>query len=115
MIAPAQLIAELDAGLAEAGGRVTVRRYTAPGGTPRPKTDIDGVPATVRPVRPDELVGDIDQAWSTVVLSPTAIAALLPLKKNDKIVLQGKELNIEFPKPIYVQNTLVRIDAVVSG
>ncbi|CAH2399224.1 hypothetical protein [Mesorhizobium ventifaucium] len=115
MTTPADLIADLDAALADAGTAVTIRRYTAPTGTPRPKTDIDNVPAAVRAVRAEELVEGIDQTASTIVVSPTALAALLPLKKGDKAVVDGRERNIELPKPISVQGVLVRIELLVSG
>lgn len=111
---PAQIIADLDAALARRGEDVTVRRYTAPSGDPRPKTDIEAR-ASVRAVKPEELVGEIDQTSSKVVLSPTGLSALLPLRKGDKIVVQGKERNVELPKPIFVDGTLVRIDVMVTG
>jgi hypothetical protein len=50
-----------------------------------------------------------------VVLSPTGIAALLPLKKGDKVVVQGRERNIEFPKPVLLGNELVRLNLLVGG
>lgn len=115
MTSPADLIADLDSALADAGSAITIRRYTAPTGNPRPKAEIHNVPASIRAVKADELVGEIDQTGSKVVLSPTGIAALLPLRKGDKLVVQGKERNIELSKPIYVQSTLVRIDLLVSG
>ena len=114
MTTPAALIADLEAGIADAGESVIVRRYTAPTGSPRPKTDR-ATRATVRPLKAEELVGAIDQTWSRVVLSPTAIEDLLPIKKGDKVVVQGKERNVEFPRPIFVQDTLVRLELMVSG
>lgn len=111
---PAQMIADLDAALARRGEDVIVRRYTAPSGDPRPKTDI-AVRASVRAVKAEELAGEIDQKALKVVLSPTGLAALLPLKKGDKIVVQGKDRHVELPKPIFVGGTLVRIDLMVTG
>jgi hypothetical protein len=113
-VTPAQIIADLDAALARRGEIVTVRRYTAPTGDPRPKTDIASR-ASVRAVKPEELAGEIDQTGSKIVLSPTGIGSLLPLRKGDKIVVQGRERNIELPKPIFVDGTLVRIDVMVMG
>lgn len=115
MTTPAELIADLDAALLDAGTAITIRRYTAAAGSPRPKTDIDNVPAAVRSVRAQELVEGIDQTASTVVVSPTSLGALLPLEKGDKAVIDGRERNIELPKPISVQGVLVRIDLLVSG
>lgn len=114
MTSPSDLIADLDAGVADAGESVIIRRYTASTGNPRPKIDRPAR-ASVRPLKADELVGDIDQTWSRVVLSPTSIADLLPIKKGDKVVIQGKERNVEFPRPIVVQDTLVRLVLMVSG
>ncbi len=115
MIDPSDLIARLDERLAEAGDTVIVRRYTAPSGNPRPKIDVPDVPATVRSVRAEDLVGNIDQTWSKIVLSPTMIATLLPLKKNDKVMVRGQERNVEIVKPISIQNVIVRVDLMVSG
>lgn len=111
---PAEMIADLDAALARRGEEIVVRRYTATTGTPRPKIDIT-VRAAVRPVKPEELVGGIDQTFSKVVLSPTGLSALLPLRKGDKVVIQGRERNIEFPKPIVDGDKLVRINLTVAG
>jgi hypothetical protein len=112
---PAETIAALDRQLAEHGETVIVRRYTSSSGTPRPKIDIEDVPAFVRAVKAEELVGEIDMTASVVALSPTGLSPLLPLKKGDKLVIQGRERNIELPKPILVQNTLVRINLLVAG
>lgn len=112
---PASIIADLDASLLRAGEIVTVRRYTAPSGSPRPKTDIEDVPASVRAVKPEEMVGDIKATYSKVVLSPTGLSLLLPLKKDDKIVIQGRERNIEHPGPIFVRGQLVRMNLTVAG
>lgn len=115
MTSPADLIADLDAALLDGGENVVVRRYTSASGSPRPKTDIVNVPAFVRAVKAEEVVSGVDMTGSTVVLSPTGLATLLPLKKGDKVVIQGRERNIELPKPILVQDTLVRINLLVAG
>lgn len=115
MTSPADLIADLNAALADAGETVTVRRYLAPTGSPRPKTDIEDVPAAVRPVKPDELVGDIQQSDLVAILSPTSIGALLPLKIGDKVLIAGAEKNVQFAGPIRVQDVVVRIKLVLRG
>jgi len=108
-------IADLDAAFARGRGEnIVIRRYTATTGNPRPKIDIP-VRATVRPVKPEELIGGIDQTFSKVVLSPTGLSSLLPLKKGDKAVIQGRERSIEFPQPIFDGNVLVRINLLVAG
>jgi hypothetical protein len=71
---PAELIADLDAALADAGQTVTLRRLTlGPGGVQIP-FDVEDVPASIRPLKPEELVNGIDQTWSKVVISPTVIS-----------------------------------------
>jgi hypothetical protein len=112
---PAQIVASLDQQLLAHGEKVIVRRYMASSGTPRPKTDIEDVQAFVRAIKAEELVSGIDMTASTVALSPTGLSALLPLKKGDKVVIQGRERNIELPKPIFVQDVLVRINLLVAG
>ncbi|NKJ34113.1 hypothetical protein [Rhizobium sp. SG570] len=112
---PAEAIASLDSALAAKGARVNVYRYTAAGGNPRPKTEAADVPAFVRAVSADQLVGTIDQTGLNIVLSPTMLADLLPLKKGDKLLIDGRERNVELVKPISMQTTLVRINLVVIG
>jgi len=108
-------VADLDAAYARGRGEdIIVRRYTAASGTPRPKIDIT-VRATVRPIEAKELVGGIDQTYSEVILSPTGLSSLLPLKKGDKVVIDGHECNIEFPRPIRDKNTIARIVLLVGG
>lgn len=107
-------IAALDDALARAGETIIIRRYTATTGNPRPKVDLP-VRAGVRAVAAAQLVGVIDQSASMVIVSPTGLSSLLPLKKGDKVVIQGKERNIEFPKPIFIQDVLVRIELLVTG
>lgn len=107
-------LADLDKALTRRGESITIRRYTAPTGDPRPKIEAT-VRAVVRPVSGDELVGEIDQTYSTVITSPTGLSALLPLRASDKVVIQGRERNIEFPQPIYDGDRLVRIVLTVKG
>ncbi|MBA1141750.1 hypothetical protein [Mesorhizobium neociceri] len=117
MTTPAELIADLDAALLDAGEDAVLRRLTLGPGAIQIPFDCD-VRASIRPLKPEELVGNIDQTWSRVVLSPTDINRAqfqLPIRKNDKIVQDGKVRNVEFPKHIRVQNTLVRVELVVGG
>ncbi len=111
---PDQVIAELDRRLVEDGELVTIFRYT---GTtnPRPKVEITDVPAFVRSVKPEQLVGSIDQTAQNIAISPTKMGGLLPLKKGDKVIVQGRERQVELPKPIYMGGILVRINLVVTG
>jgi len=114
---PADLIADLDRALLDAGEDVVLRKLTLGPDSIQIPFDAD-VRAAIRPLKADELVGNIDQTWSRVILSPTDINRAqfrLPIRKNDKIVQDGKVRNVEFPKHIRVQNVLVRIELMVAG
>ena len=111
---PAQVIADLDQHLADHGQAVTLRRYGTPVGNDRPKTDI-AINGFVRAIRAEEMVGAIEATASNVTISPTGIGSLLPLKKGDKLVIDGRERNVELPKPKKMADMLVRIDLVVAG
>ena len=79
-----------------AGQTVFIRRYTGSGEN-RPHFDAP-VMARVTGYEPDELVGTIQQGdRKVIVLADDLIAAHIPLdlKKGDKVVVRGKELNIE--------------------
>ncbi|TGP22297.1 MULTISPECIES: hypothetical protein [unclassified Mesorhizobium] len=106
---PAGMISRLDESLQKHGEDATLKRGA---------TSV-AVRASVRPIRPEQLAGDIDETFNNVILSPTqlnAAAWTFPVKKGDKFVeASGKERNVEFPKHIRVGNTLVRIELLVGG
>jgi hypothetical protein len=109
---PAGMIARLDNSLARRGETVSVTKYGDDGAP----TTLTGVRASVRPSKPEELIASIDQSQFKVVLSPTGNSTVLPLRKGDKFTrADGKQLNVEFPAPIYVGDTLVRINLTVAG
>jgi hypothetical protein len=112
---PDQALSSLDSQLAAHGQKITLRRYTAPSGTPRPKTELIDIPAFVRAVKADEIVGNIDATFSNVTLSPTDIILLWPIVKGDKLVIDGRERNVDLPKPKKLGDVLVRCDLVVAG
>jgi len=114
MITPAEAIAELDRTLDESGETVILRRYTAATGNPRPKIEVS-VPAFVRPLEAEELAGSIDSTFSNVILSPTHVGGFLPIVKGDKIVVDGKERNVELPKRYKMRNELVRMKLMIGG
>ncbi|EHK56905.1 hypothetical protein [Allomesorhizobium alhagi] len=75
---------------------IVIRRYTGAGAN-RPYFDAP-VLARVTGYEPKELVGTIQQGdRKLIVLADDLIAAQVPLdlKKGDKAVVRGKELNIE--------------------
>lgn len=115
MFTPADAIAELDGALLLAGETAAITHFTGPTGNPRPSITLSGIPVSVRAVKAEEMVGNIDQTASNVVVSPTGLVSILPLVKGDKITIQGRVRNIELAKPIYMRNVLVRIDILVLG
>jgi len=114
MMTPSQIIADLDQSLLNTGQDVIWRRYTATTGNPRPSIELP-IRAAVRPLDPKDFVGNIDSSYSRVIFSPTGAASMLPIKKGDKIVIDGRERNVEVPKQIRYQNELVRIAPIVGG
>ncbi len=114
MITPSEAITELDRVLDDTGETVILRRYTAPSGSPRPKTEAT-IPAFVRPLEAEELAGNIDSTFSNVIISPTHVAAFLPVVKGDKIVIDGKERNVEIPKRYKMRGVLVRMKLMIGG
>lgn len=104
---PAGAIARLDDALKRRGQTVTVRRLSGP-------ADLQ-VLANVRGYKPSELVGGIAQGDTSIVLSPTGLAAFVPLKRGDKIVIDGALKNVEAANNIKMANILVRINLQVRG
>lgn len=114
---PVGMIARLDAALARRGQDIVLRRLTL--GTGGLQVPFDaGVRASVRAAKPEELIGNVDQTHSRVVISPTSLAAAqwaMPIRKNDKAVIAGRVRNIEFVQPIEVGDVLVRVELTVAG
>lgn len=84
--------------LYQSGEPVTIRRYTGTGSS-RPKFEAQ-VQARVTEYAPNELVGLVQQGdRKLIILADDLVSAQfsLPLRKGDKAVVRGKELNIESP------------------
>lgn len=112
---PDSALSTLDRYLVRVGQPVTVLRYTGTAGNPRPSIKVDGVPAFDRAVKAEDFFGAIDQSASNVTLSPTLLGALLPLKKGDKLVIEGRERHVEMVKSIVMGGKLVRLNLLVLG
>lgn len=111
MTVAADAISDLDAEMAETGQAVTLRRIVpnAPA-IERPSR------AFVRGYRPDELVGGINQGDTLVALSPTNLPAeFADLRRNDRVIIEGRVRNVEYVDPVRINGTLVRINALVRG
>lgn len=81
--------------MAEAGGTITVRRYTGTG-PDRPKTDVTAR-ARVVGYEPHELVGTIIQGDRKIIVMAEDLedsAIDLPLVKGDKVVIRDVELEV---------------------
>lgn len=129
MLAPAELIADLDAALAEDGEDVSlVRNAKGPNGTLIPTAVT--VRASIRPaltLKAQELTGTVSQQEDVAIFSPTQIVAAgwtsgrpsnedqrVPQKDN-VLVIAGRHRMIEAADGIYVRGELVRIVARMLG
>lgn len=82
--------------LDDVGEMILIRRYTGQG-TARPRFSVE-VKARVTGYDPDELVGTVQQGdRKVIVLVQDLIDAqfALPIVKGDKVVVRGKEMNVE--------------------
>lgn len=101
-----------------AGETIRMRRYTGTGPN-RPMFEADVI-ARVVDFDPKELIGPVQQGdRKVIVLAEDLIEAHfgLPLKKGDKAVVRGKELNIEAPddNTRRVAGVLVAYELMVRG
>ncbi|WP_448113066.1 hypothetical protein [Mesorhizobium amorphae] len=120
---PAGMVARLDDALARRGEDCLLRR------TDGADKDVT-VRAGVRGVRADEIVGDVTQDYSQVVISMTQILAAswpaghvfdpakvdprLP-RKGDSIFVKKRRREIRFVNPIAVGDIVVRVEMLVAG
>jgi hypothetical protein len=102
--------------MALVGEPVLIRRYTGTGAN-RPRFDAEVI-ARVTEFEPDQLVGTIQQGdRKLIVLSEDLTGFPTPIKKGDKAVVRGKELNIEAPddNSRRVQGELIAWELQVRG
>lgn len=114
---PTAIISALDRAVAISGEDITLRRNTlGPSGTQIP-LDVH-CRACVRGYRPDELVADIKQGDSLVILSPTEMKAhqwTWPPRIQDRAIIGDKQRTVIAANPITVGDELVRIELQVRG
>lgn len=111
---PAEAIADLDAAVRDWGETITLRRVT---GTALIALDVD-VRACVRGYAPAELVANIKQGDSKVIVSPTEMKRAQwtwPPRVGDRAVIGGKVRAVEEANPITMGGELVRIELRVRG
>lgn len=106
---PAGSIKRLDAALGRQGSTIIVQRA----GSPTP-TEI-AVTGIARGYKPEELVGDVRQGDVSVILSPSGLSSLLPLKRSDKLFIAGAQYNIEAVEHVRRLDQVVRINLQVRG
>lgn len=114
---PAGMIDRLDAALGRRGQNIVLRRLTLGPASQQVAFEAT-IRANVRPVKPEALVGNIDQRQHKIILSPTSLTAAqfpMPLRKGDKAVIDGGVKDVEFVKPIRVNDVLVRVELTVAG
>lgn len=122
-------IRELDAALAQYGQSVTLRRVTLTNGV---RSNFDApCKASVRNYQPQELVTGtaLIQGDSLAVLSPTDLRnsgwpgtqtelatddQLIP-RKDDKLVVSGRERNVQAATPFFIGDALVRLELQCRG
>lgn len=130
MAAAAFLIERLDRALEKNGQDVVLRRTV--GSASQVNIDVT-CRAMVRDYAPQELVGQIIQGDSHVIISPTQITAAqwpggqpiasppvqtdprVPRPNQDKVIVAGRLRNVQAATPIYVVGELVRIEMQVRG
>jgi hypothetical protein len=110
---PARAIAMLDAQIAKNGQTVLLRKGNAANG------DADKpVRAFVRGYQPEELSGGIQQGDSTMIVSPTALAAsgfAGPLRRLDRVTVAGKIQIIQVANPVMIGDQVVRWEFWLRG
>lgn len=122
MTAPAEIIAALDASLAEHGEAVTLRRRIGTGAT---FVDL-AIRASIRGYKAEQLVGSIKQTDQQFIFSPSEIAAASATwpgaagggadpTTNDFLVVAGRQRKIEHVAPTRVGGAVVRYEGRVLG
>lgn len=120
--------AQLDRELARLGQDVTLRRIY--GSAPSTTTKDVALKAYVRSPTSAEMLSGVPQSDCFVIISPTAIAnAGWPAgeiasatvadpsvpRRNDRVLIAGRQRNVENVNPFVIANECVRIELQVRG
>lgn len=120
----AKKIARLDRSIARAGETVTLRRLSVDAaGATATLLELADCPAWVRASQPQDLV-EPGVTEHEVVLSAThllgatigspAVAFGIP-QRDDRIIIQGADANVQEIRPIYYGGSLVRVNLTCRG
>lgn len=128
-----RMLAQLDRRLDQRGESVVLRRRTTAGSK---ITNVEGtIPAIVRALTMEQLVGNVTQQTFFVIVSPTHIlraqwpggrvpaaagSLVSPVDQSipvtgDKLVLRGRERAVERVAPVFDQGELIRIELTATG
>lgn len=126
MSAPNDYITSLDRANLAAGEDIVLKRLE-PGSNPPAYRSVT-CRATVRGMRPEEVIGTIKLTDVRVIISPTEIdraswpglstgkQADKPVPMiNDKVIVKGREMQVSFVDLIYVAGAWVRANLIASG
>lgn len=111
MTLAAEAITALNEHLLEAGTPIIVRRYTS--FTPTVVKIDTTVNAVVRITKGDDLQGRVDFYDAKAIVSPTGLAS--EPKRDDKVVFNSIEYNVELVKPFLIAGLPVRYELMLSG
>lgn len=112
---PAESLASHRAFMAELGENILVRRYS---GTAPTRTHVDtAAMARVMGYQPKDLVGAIVQGDRRVIMLVDTLAAVLPLRTSDKLVIRGIETSIKAidDNTRRIAGTLIALDIQAEG
>jgi hypothetical protein len=120
-----RLLSQLNRRIAKEGEAVTLVKVT---GTGPSQTFINGtMPAIVKALTEQQLVGAVAQLSFMIVMSPTLLVAsgwpqqAMPLPPwrfpllIDKVIVRGQQRAITRAVPIYIKTECVRIELLATG
>ena len=109
------MIARLDAALAQTGQTVTLQRTSVDSASGAVTTGETLVcPAMVRASGPQDLeAGEVLSI--RIIVSPTGLGSWGIPSRDDRIVIDGDESNLEQIVPIYWEGRLVRVNLLARG
>jgi hypothetical protein len=112
---PSQALDSLRRQLAQHGRDVVIRRWSGPSGA-RTATEVT-TRARIVGYAPEKIVGAIQVGDRKAIVQVDALAALLPLKDTDKVVIDGREFAIRYvdDQTRRIGNTLIALELQISG